>query len=301
MGGSAQIGLGMMRITQLEGAQLRELYDGARASGVSLFDHADIYGGGEHQSEAHFGATLQLSAAERDEIVIQTKCGIRPDAPGFDFSTEYIVRRAEESLRALRTDYIDILLLHRPDALVEPDEVAAAFDQLEAAGKVRGFGVSNHTPGQMEFLATSVTQPLLVNQVQFGLGHAALVAHGIAANMEGLPQSAVRDGGLIEYARTNEVTLQAWSPFQRGFFDGSIFEHPELTELQGVLARIAAEHGTTPTAIATAWITRHPAQLQVILGTTNPGRVAESVTGAELTLTRAEWYELFAAAGYVIP
>ncbi|MGO2140060.1 MAG: aldo/keto reductase [Leucobacter sp.] len=301
MSEAARIALGMMRIENLSDGEIRDLYAGARESGVTHFDHADIYGGGEHGCERRFNEALRLSPAEREQVVLQTKCGIRSGGRGFDFSAQYIVRRAEESLEALGTDYLDVLMLHRPDTLVEPDEVASAFSQLEAAGKVRSFGVSNHTAPQIELLKTAVTQPIAVNQVQFGLGHAALVAQGIAANMEGLKQSAVRDGGLLEYARINGITLEAWSPFQRGFFSGSIFEQGGLRELQAVLARIAAERGTTPTAIATAWITRHPARMRVVLGTTRVSRVEEAVAGAQIVLSRAEWYELFVAAGYEVP
>ncbi|MBN9612124.1 MAG: aldo/keto reductase [Actinobacteria bacterium] len=298
---AARIGLGMMRIDELDSAQIRDLYSGARQAGVTLFDHADIYGGEWHGCERRFGEALRLSPAEREEILIQSKCGIRIDVPGFDFSAEHIVRQAEGSLRALGTDCLDLLRLHRPDTLVEPEEVSSAFDELEAAGKVRAFGVSNHTSGQMELLRSAVRQPLVANQVQFGLGHAALVAQGITANMAGTPQSTDRDGGLLDYARVQGITLQAWSPFQRGFFEGSIFDHPELGGLQTALGRLADQYGTTPTAIATAWITRHPARMQVILGTTRANRVAESVTGAGLALSRAEWYELFEAAGYTVP
>lgn len=301
MSEASRIALGMMRIENLSAGEIRELYTGARDAGVTLFDHADIYGGGEHGCERRFSEALQLGATEREQIVLQTKCGIRPGGKGFDFSADYIVRRAEESLEALGTDYLDVLMLHRPDTLVEPEEVASAFSQLESAGKVRAFGVSNHTAQQIELLRTAVTQPLAVNQVQFGLGHAALVAQGIAANMEGVKQSAMRDGGLIEYARINGITLEAWSPFQRGFFSGSIFEQGGLRELQTVIARMAAERETTPTAIATAWITRHPARMRVVLGTTKASRVAEAVEGAGIVLSRAEWYELFAAAGYEVP
>lgn len=299
----ARIGLGMMEIGRLDERGIRDLYSSARELGVVLFDHADIYGSVMHDCERRFGEAVTLSASEREEVVIQSKCGIRKGggARGFEFSADYIVRQVDGSLAALRTDYLDVLLLHRPDTLVEPDEVAAAFDKLEAAGKVRAFGVSNHTPGQIELLRTSVTQPLLTNQVQFGLGHAALVAQGIAANMEGYEQSSMRDGGLLDYSRLHGITLQAWSPFRRGFFESLIFTDPELGELQSALIRLADRYGTTPTAIATAWITRHPAQMQVIIGTTKPTRVAESVVGAGITLERTEWYELFAAAGYSIP
>ena len=211
------------------------------------------------------------------------------------------MRQVEGSLRALGTDHLDRLLLHRPDTLVEPEEVARAFDELEAAGKVRAFGVSNHTVGQIRLLRTAVRQPLDVDQVQFGLGHAALAAQGIAANMAGTPQSTDRDGGLLDFARIEGITLQAWSPFQYGFFEGTIFDHPEAAGLRAALDRLATHYGTTPTAIATAWITRHPARMQVVLGTTRADRVAESVAGAGISLSRAEWYELFAAAGYEIP
>ena len=301
MAQTPRIGLGMMRIATLDPGEIRALYAGAREAGVTLFDHADIYGGGEHGCELRFSEALGLGAAEREEIQLQTKCGIRPGVPGFDFSAEYIVRRAEESLAALGTDYLDVLLLHRPDTLVEPDEVAAAFTELEDAGKVRAFGVSNHTVPQIQLLRTSVSQPLVVNQVQFGLGHAALVAKGIAANMEGLEQSVDRDGGLLEYARMQGITLQAWSPFQRGFFNGTIFDEHSPAELGRVLARLAASYGVTPTGIASAWITRHPARMQVILGTTRASRVAEAVAGSAIQLSRAEWYELFEAAGYEVP
>lgn len=296
-----RIGLGMMRIDSLDAQEIRELYSSARELGITLFDHADIYGSEWHDCEGRFGDAIKLPSSEREEIFLQTKCGIRIDVPGLDCSTEYIVRQAEGSLRALGTDYLDMLMLHRPDTLVEPEEVARAFDQLESSGKVRAFGVSNHTGGQLDLLRNSIKQPLVTNQVQFGLGHAALVAQGLAANMEDTPQSINLDGSLLDYSRIHGITLQAWSPFQNGFFKGSIFDHPELGELQKVLARIAEVYGTTPTAIATAWVTRHPARMQVILGTTRTHRVAESVTGAGITLSRAEWYELYQAAGYIVP
>ncbi|MGO3152796.1 MAG: aldo/keto reductase [Galactobacter sp.] len=296
-----RIGLGMMRIDSLSASEIRALYDGSRELGVTLFDHADVYGSEWHDCERRFGEAVQLSSSEREQITLQTKCGIRIDQPGLDFSAEHIVKQAEGSLKALGTDYLDILMLHRPDTLVEPDEVARAFDSLESSGKVRSFGVSNHVGGQIDLLRSGVSQPIVANQVQFGLGHATLVSQGLAANMENLPQSINRDGGLLEYSRLHDIRLQVWGPFQQGFFGGPIFEHPELEELQTVLNRLAAEHEVTPTAIATAWITRHPAGMQVILGTTKVSRVAESVTGARLRLTRSEWYELYQAAGYVVP
>jgi predicted oxidoreductase len=205
-------------------------------------------------------------------------------------------------LAALRTDYLDILLLHRPDTLVEPDEVAAAFDSLESSGKVRNFGVSNQTPGQVELLKRSVKQPLAFNQVQLSITHAPLIAAGIAANMAGLDQSIDRDNGILDYSRLNDITLQAWSPFQKGFFDGVfIGDRENFGPLNDELDDIAAAHGVTPTGIAVAWITRHPANMQVVLGTTKPERVTESAAGSDIRLEREEWYRLFTAAGHTLP
>ncbi|WP_336646832.1 aldo/keto reductase [Microbacterium sp. USHLN186] len=293
---------GMMRITDKADAEIRELYDAARSAGIDFFDHADIYGGAMHVCEDRFAAALQLTAAERDEIVLQTKCGIVPSAQMFDFSYEHITAQVEGSLKALRTDYIDVLLLHRPDALVEPEEVARAFDELEAAGKVRAFGVSNHTPRQIELLRTAVRQPLIANQLQLSITHSPIIAQGIAANMTGEEQSVVRDGGgIVEYCRINDITVQAWSPYQAGFFDGVFLDNPAYPELNEAIARLAEKYAVTPTAIATAWITRHPAHIQVVLGTTTPQRVLDAAAGADVELTRAEWYELFRVGGHIVP
>lgn len=292
---------GMMRIDAKDDEQVRELYAAARESGVDFFDHADIYGGSMHHCEARFADALRLSSAERDEIVLQTKCGIVPAQGMFDFSFEHIVGQVEGSLAALRTDRIDVLLLHRPDALVEPDEVARAFDHLEAAGKVRAFGVSNHTPRQIDLLRTAVRQPLVANQLQLSLTHAPIIAQPVAANMAGHDQSIDRDGGIVDYCRINGITVQAWSPFQSGFGGGVFLDNPEYGELNAVIDRLAAAHGVTALAIATAWITRHPAGMQVVLGTTTPQRVRDAAAGADIVLTRAEWYELFRAAGHLVP
>ena len=293
---------GMMRIDDKDDAQIRELYETARSSGIDFFDHADIYGGSMHFCESRFAEALQLAPADRDEIVLQTKCGIDPAQQAFDFSYEHIIRQVEGSLRALRTDYIDVLLLHRPDALVEPEEVARAFDELDAAGKVRAFGVSNHTPRQIDLLRTAVEQPLIANQLQLSITHAPIIAQPVAANMLAEEQSVVRDGGgIVEYCRINGITIQAWSPFQGGFFTGVFLGNPEYAELNAVIDHLAASYGVEPIAIATAWITRHPAQMQVVLGTTTPARVRDAAAGADIALTRAEWYELFRAGGHLLP
>ncbi|AVL97803.1 aldo/keto reductase [Microbacterium paraoxydans] len=293
---------GMMRIDSLDDEQIRALYTTARDAGIDFFDHADIYGGQMHHCEERFADALQLGGAERDEIVLQTKCGIVPAQGMFDFSYDHIVGQVEGSLAALRTDRIDVLLLHRPDALVEPEEVARAFDHLESSGKVRAFGVSNHTPSQIELLKTAVRQPLVANQLQLSLTHAPIIAQPVAANMAGHDQSIGRDGGgVVDYCRIHGITVQAWSPYQSGFGGGVFLGHPDYPELNAVIERLAGVHGVTPTAIATAWITRHPAGMQVVLGTTTPHRVQEAAAGVDVVLTRSEWYELFRAAGHLLP
>jgi predicted oxidoreductase len=292
--------LGLMRIPDMSDEDIRTLYGAARDAGINVFDHADIYGPARHGCEARFGQAVKLTAAEREQIVIQSKVGIRH--PFFDFSKEHILSTVDESLAALNTDYLDVLLLHRPDTLMEPEEVAEAFDALEAAGKVRAFGVSNHTPLQVELLKTVVRQPLVYNQVQLSITHSPLIAQGIAANMAGQDQSIDRDNGLLEYSRINKMTLQAWSPFQKGFFDGVFLgDRVHYPELNDMLDDLAAKYGVTPTGIAVAWITRHPANMQVVLGTTSPTRVTESAAGSDIPLTREEWYRLFIAAGHIVP
>jgi predicted oxidoreductase len=293
---------GMMRIGDKTDDEVRALVGAARDAGIDFFDHADVYGEELHGCETRFAEAMQLSSSEREQIVLQTKAGIVREGPYFDFSYERIVSEAEGSLRALRTDYLDVLLLHRPDALVEPEEVARAFDELAASGKVRAFGVSNHTPRQIDLLKTAVTQEIVANQVQLSLTHAPIVAQGVASNMVGLEQSVTLDGGgIVDYCRLNKITLQAWSPFQAGFFTGVFLGNPDYAELNVVIDRLAASYGITPIGIATAWLTRHPAQLQVVLGTTTPQRITEAAAGSDVPLTRSEWYELYRAAGYLVP
>lgn len=292
--------LGLMRIATLEDGHIRSLYRAARESGINVFDHADIYGGEPHLCEARFGAAISMSASERDEIVVQSKVGIRPGF--FDFSKEHILERVDASLTALKTEYLDVLLLHRPDALVEPEEVAEAFETLHNAGKVRHFGVSNHTPGQVQLLKTAVSRPLVANQIQLSVAHAPSIAFGVAANMANFDQSVDRDGELINYSRLHNMTLQAWSPFQRGFFGGVfIGDRENFPELNLVLDELAAKYGVSPSAIALSWIARHPANIQTVLGTTNPERVKGSAAGSDVSLSRQEWYRLFTSAGYTLP
>jgi len=292
--------LGLMRISDLDDAEIRNLIAAARDSGINYFDHADIYGDVRHGCEQRFGDAISFTPAERDAVVIQSKVGIRDGY--FDFSKQHILDTVDESLAALKLDYLDALLLHRPDSLVEPEEVAAAFDELHSAGKVRHFGLSNHTPGQTQLLKKYVNQPLAINQVQLSITHAPIIAQGVAANMGGLEQSMSLDLGMLDYSRLNDITLQAWSPFQKGFFDGVFLgDREHYAELNDVIDELAAQYGVPTSAIAVAWITRHPANIQVVLGTTTISRVQESALGSELALTRAEWYRLFTAAGHLLP
>ncbi|MEU0236076.1 aldo/keto reductase [Nocardiopsis sp. NPDC006198] len=293
--------LGLMRIQEKTDEEVRTLVRTAIDAGITFLDHADIYGSEPHGCERRFAEAMRLSPAEREQLVIQTKAGIVTDGPYFDFSYEHIMETVHGSLKALDTDYIDILLLHRPDALVEPEEVARAFDDLAEAGKVRAFGVSNHTPRQIDLLRRYVRQPIVANQAQLSITHAPLIAQGVAANMQGLEQSVSRDDGLVDYCRLHDITLQAWSPFQAGFFDGPFLGSPRFPELNAVIDRIAAKYDVPPLAIATAWITRHPARMQVVIGTTTPERVTAAAQGSDVPLTRPEWYEVFRAAGYTVP
>lgn len=298
---------GMMRIADKTDEEIRTLYDAARAAGVNFFDHADLYGfnapdGGYHWCEKRFAKALNLSSSEREQIILQSKTGIIDDPWGYDQSYEHIMASVDRSLAALNTDYLDILLLHRPDALVEPEEVARAFDELEASGKVRAFGVSNHTPRQIDLLKTAVKQPIVVNQVQLSITHSPIIAQGMTSNIADANDAIVRDGGgLIDYARINNITLQAWSPFQSGTPAGVFLGSPEYPELNEEIDRLATKYGVGPIAIAVAWITRHPADIQVVLGTTTPRRVSAAAQGSDIQLTRGEWYSLLQAAGHKLP
>ncbi len=298
---ASNVVLGLMRIADKTDDEVRTLVHTALGAGITMMDHAAVYGNAAHGCERRFAEAMKLTSSQREAMILQTKGGLDREGPHFDFSYEHIVESVDASLEALGTDYLDIFLLHRPDALVEPEEVARAFDDVEAAGKVRAFGVSNHTPGQIDLLRKFVKQPIVANQVQLSVTHAPLIAQGIAANMQGLDQSIDRDRGIVDYCRLNDITLQAWSPFQAGFFTGTFLGSPEYKELNAVIDRLAAKYDVPALAIATAWITRHPARWQVVVGTTTPERVAAAAKGSQIPLTRVEWYEMFRAAGYTVP
>lgn len=293
--GSA-IGLGCMRISSMSREELSRHIHTALDCGITFFDHADIYGGGE--SERLFGSVLASEPGLRDQLVLQSKCGIRPNM--LDLSKEHILESVDGILQRLGTDRLDMLLLHRPDVLIEPDQVAEAFERLEQSGKVLHFGVSNFTSRQIELLQSGLKQKLLVNQMQFGIMCPGLVAHGLEANTQ-MPHAADRDGEVLDYCRLKGITIQAWSPFQYGFFGGTFLDNDQFPELNQTLQEVGDTYGVSKGAVAAAWILRHPADIQVILGTTKPERVREIAAGSEITLSREEWYRIYLAAGNKIP
>ena len=294
---ASQLILGCMRINE-SGKNPVETIQTAYDHGINFFDHADIYGDGE--CETIFSKALKETSISRSDIYLQSKVGIKPGI-AFDFSKQHIIEAVEGSLKRLDTDYLDALLLHRPDTLVEPEEVAEAFSQLEKAGKVRAFGVSNQNPGQIELLKTAVKQPLNINQLQFGLKHTGMIDAGINVNMEN-QAGLVRDGGILEYSRIHDMTIQAWSPFQYGFFEGVFVGNDEkFPELNARLLELAEQYKVTPSGIAVAFINRHPAKFQTVLGTMTPSRIIEATEAADIVFTREEWYSLYMAAGNILP
>lgn len=287
--------LGCMRINGAKDPV--KVIETAYDNGINFFDHADIYGGGE--CESIFADALAKTSLKREDLFIQTKCGIVPGVM-FDFSKKHIIESVEGSLQRLKMDYVDALLLHRPDTLVDPSEVAEAFDELEKSGRVRHFGVSNQKPMQIDLLKKYVKQPLLANQLQFGLKHSGMIDQGIHVNMTD-DGSVDHDGSVLDYSRLNDMTIQAWSPYQYGFFEGVFIGNEKFPELNQALDNLAEKYGTTPTGLAAAWILRHPANVQVIAGTMNPGRIEEIAKASEIQLTREDWYELYRAAGNILP
>lgn len=293
---SSAVAVGCMRISGIGEAGLSRLIHTALELGVNFFDHADIYGGGT--SEELFGRVLSKEPGLRERLVLQSKCGIKQGM--YDFSREHILSSVDGILRRLHTDHLDFLLLHRPDPLMEPDEVGEAFEELSASGKVLHFGVSNFSTRQLMLLSSGVKQKLSVDQMQFGLKCTGLIDHAITANTD-FPHSADRDGEVLDYCRLNDITIQAWSPFQYGFFEGSFIDNPKFPKLNETLGKLAEKYGVGKSAIAAAWILRHPAKIQVISGSTNPDHLTDVCAGTEIELTRAEWYELYLSAGNVLP
>lgn len=290
------IGMGCMRISAMSPVEAAALIITAMESGINFFDHADIYEDGK--AEEVFAAGLTEAGLKREEVILQSKCGIREGM--FDFSRDHIVSSVDGILQRLDSDYLDVLLLHRPDVLMEPDEVAEAFSLLKDSGKVRHFGVSNQNPGQMELLKRALPMPLVANQLQLSLAVTGMIDSGFNVNMT-VDAAIVRDGGVLEYCRLNDITIQPWSPFQYGFFEGVFLGSDKYPELNAELNRQSAESGMSPTALSVAWLLRIPGAVQPITGTTKASRLKDIATAADYSMSRADWYALYRSAGNILP
>ena len=293
---ASEISLGCMRISDMSDTEAAHLINTALEEGVDFFDHADIYGRGK--SEEKFSQAIGMNPNIRENFILQTKCGIRDGF--FDFSKEHILSSVDGSLKRLNTDYIDVLLLHRPDTLVEPEEVAEAFTRLHDSGKVRYFGVSNQNPMQMELLSKYLDHRIIINQLQLSITNTGMIDSGLNVNME-IDPSINRDGSVLDYCRLKDITIQAWSPFQYGFFEGVFLDNAKFPELNAKIDEIAKDREVPNTAVAIAWILRHPARIQPIVGTTNADRLKGICKASEVNLTREEWYALYRAAGNELP
>ena len=295
----SEIVLGMMRIEDKSVKEVEELVETALSVGINAFDLADIYGRG--RCEELLGFVLKNRPDLREKMWIQSKCGIRiEEFTYFDFSKEYILQSVDGILERLQVDYLDSLLLHRPDALMESDQVAEAFDLLYKQGKVRNFGVSNQNPMMMELLKKDVKQPLAVNQLQLSAAFTPGFESGFHVNMED-SQAAMRDGSIFEYCKLHDVVIQAWSVLQFGYFKGNFVGNEKFQALNQVLDRLAIKYGVTSSTIAISWILRYPAKMQAVVGTTNPKHLREVSQAANFSLTRKEWYEIYLAAGNNLP
>ena len=295
----SEIVLGMMRISDKSVKEVEELVETALSVGINAFDLADIYGRG--RCEELLGLVLKNRPDLREKMWIQSKCGIRiEEFTYFDFSKDYIIKSVDGILQRLKIDHLDSLLLHRPDALMESDQVAEAFDLLYKQGKVRNFGVSNQNPMMMELLKKDVKQPLAVNQLQLSAAFTPGFESGFHVNMED-SQAAMRDGSIFEYCKLHDVVIQAWSVLQFGYFKGNFVGNEKFQALNQVLDRLAIKYGVTSSTIAISWILRYPAKMQAVVGTTNPKHLIEASQAANFSLTRKEWYEIYLAAGNNLP
>ncbi|MFS5058666.1 aldo/keto reductase [Streptococcus agalactiae] len=293
---ATRIALGCMRMSDLKGKQAEEVVGTALDLGINFFDHADIYGGG--LSELRFRDAIKHLNVNRDKMIIQSKCGIREGY--FDFSKEYILSSVDGILERLGTEYLDFLILHRPDVLVEPEEVAEAFTKLRAEGKVKHFGVSNQNRFQMELLQSYLDEPLAVNQLQLSPAHTPMFDAGLNVNM--LNKASIEhDDGIVDYCRLKRVTIQAWSPFKIDLSRGLFVNHPDYKELNETIAKLAKNYNVSSEAIVIAWILRHPAKMQAIVGSMNPSRLKAIDKANDIALTRKEWYDIYRSAGNILP
>ncbi|MBB1070374.1 aldo/keto reductase [Limosilactobacillus sp. RRLNB_1_1] len=304
----SNIALGIMRMGTLPVPKAVDALEAAHDAEINFIDSADIYGNdpqlGRGSSEIHFGEALSRSSLTRDDFYIQSKGGLFANADNkitrYDSSKKHLIAAVDGILKRMGIDYLDSFLIHRPDPLMVPAEVAAAFDQLQAAGKVRHFGVSNFNPQQIALLQSATNQRLLIDQVQFGLKHTGMIDFGLHTNMTDNAAND-HDGGLLEYTRRKHMTIQTWSPFQYGTFAGTFINNDQFPELNELLASLAHKYEVSKNAIAVAWILRHPAHMQVLLGTMTPAHIIDSAKGSDITLTNQEWYDLYLAAGNDLP
>lgn len=292
--------LGCMRMPALSVDQAEKMIQTAVELGVNFFDNATCYGE-DGEAEKRFGDAFKQSGLKREDVIIQSKCGLRFERNEFDWSKENILTSVDESLSRMKLDYLDALLLHRPDLIFEPEQVAEAFDILTKNGKVRYFGVSNVPPMELELLKRYVKQPLVFNQVQFSLEQSQLIDQPLYMNNLTTERSLDRDNGTVDYCRLNDITIQAWSPLQHGFFKGCFVDSPEFPEINKVLAELGEKYGVSKTAIAIAWILRHPAKMQAIAGTMNPVHLKEICDATKVELTHNEWYKLYLSSGKKLP
>lgn len=290
---------GCMRMPSLSAEEAAEVIRTAYECGINFFDHATCYGMGE--AEERFAEAFPLTGIKREKIFLQSKCGICPERSEFDWTKENIIASVDGILERLKCEYLDTLLLHRPDLLFDPEEVAEAFDELEEAGKVCRFGVSNLMPMQIELLKKYVKQPLVINQVQLSLEQSQLIDQSLYMNNKSTDMSLNRDGSALDYCRLNDITIQAWSPLQVGMFGGTFIDNPDYPELNKALAELADRDGVSKTAIAIAWILRHPAKMQAIIGTMNPTHIRDICDATKVELSHHDWYELYLASGKFLP
>ena len=291
--------LGCMRMPALSVSEAEGMIHAATELGVNFFDNATCYTAGE--AETRFGDAFARSGIRREDVIIQTKCGLCFERNEFDWTKENILSSVDDSLRRMKTEYLDVLLLHRPDLIFEPEQVAEAFEILEKNGKVRFFGVSNVPPLQIELLRKFVAQPLVFNQLQFSLEQSQLIDQALYLNNKTTEMSVDRDNGTVDYCRLNGITIQAWSPLQYGFFKGCFVDDPNFPELNKVLQEIGDKYGVPKTAVAIAWILRHPAKMQAIAGTMNPNHLKDICQASRVDLTHHEWYKLYLSAGKYLP
>ncbi len=291
--------LGCMRMPSLSVEEAANMIQTAYDLGINFIDHATCYGGGD--AETRFGDAIALTGVKREDLIIQSKCGLKFDQQIFDWRKSNIIESVDGILKRLKMEYLDVLLLHRPDLLYDPEQIAEAFDELEAAGKVRHFGVSNTLPMQIELLKKYVKQPLKINQLQLSLEQSQLIDQGLYMNNKTTDMSIMRDGGALDYCRLNDITIQAWSPLQHGMFKGMFIDNPDFPEMNKVLLELAEQYGVTKAAIAIAWILRHPAKMQVIAGTMNPVHLTEMAEACKIDLTHEEWYKLYLSSGKFLP